>query len=193
MNWQFLYSIINYGKKYWFSWKPNIPLSFNFYELNFPWLQEKFPHFTWPWRIFFSDHFVTCGDYVKVDIFKTHFKGSCMDYCSSKPIRCWVQALRADTSGRGLGIHLWIVWAWPLAIFIGEKRNSAYIPSHIKLGHPVLYSYSDKKLYSFAPSVDFVASGMPTSKNQHWQGRRYRPLNPKRPITRRSMSKNLEI
>ena len=52
MNWKFL-SIINYGKKDWFSWKPNIPLSFNFYELNFPWLQEKFPHFTWPWRIFF--------------------------------------------------------------------------------------------------------------------------------------------
>ena len=117
-----------------------------------------------------------------------------MDYCSSKPIRCRVQALRADTSRRGLGIHPRLVWAWPLAIFIGEIRNRTYNPSHIKLGHPVLYPYSNKKLYSFPASVDFVASGMPTRKNQHWEGRiRYRHLNPKRPITWRSRSKNLEI
>ena len=33
---------------------------------------------------------------------------------------------------------------------------------------PVLYPYSDKKLCSSPPSVDFFASDMPTRKNKHW-------------------------
>ena len=33
---------------------------------------------------------------------------------------------------------------------------------------PVLYPYSDKKLCSSPPSVDFFASDMPTRKNQRW-------------------------
>ena len=110
-----------------------------------------------------------------------------MDYCSSKPIRCRVQALRADTSRRGLGIHPRLVWAWPLAIFIGEIRNRTYNPSHIKLGHPVLYPYSNKKLYSFPASVDFVASGMPiNSQKPTLRGKKIQTSQPQK-------TNNLEI
>ena len=41
---------------------------------------------------------------------------------------------------------------------------------------PVLYPYSDKKLCSSPPSVDFFASVMPPRKSQHWRGRKYWPL-----------------
>ena len=33
---------------------------------------------------------------------------------------------------------------------------NGYNPCHIKLGHPMLYPYSDKKLCSCPPSVDFL-------------------------------------
>ena len=45
--------------------------------------------------------------------------------------------------------------------------GAGYNHRHIKLGQPMLYPYSDKKLCSCPPSVDFFASDMPTRKNQH--------------------------
>ena len=43
----------------------------------------------------------------------------------------------------------------------------------VKLGHPVQYPYSKKKLYCFSPSMNVFASDMPTGKNQHLGGRKY--------------------
>ena len=35
----------------------------SFKDLNFPWLEAKFPDFPWPWRIFSPDHFLTSGNH----------------------------------------------------------------------------------------------------------------------------------
>ena len=45
----------------------------------------------------------------------------------------------------------------PRIALLNTAKFSIYNPRHIKFGHPVLYSYSDKKLCSFPPSVDFFA------------------------------------
>ena len=78
--------------------KTQHPLVVQLLRIKFSLTPREFPSLYLTLKnFFFSDHFLTCGDFVKVDIFKTLFKESCMDYCSSKPIRCRVQALRADT------------------------------------------------------------------------------------------------
>ena len=45
----------------------------------------------------------------------------------------------------------------PRIALLNTAKFSIYNPRHIKFGHPVLYSYSDKKLCSFPPNVDFFA------------------------------------
>ena len=46
-------------------------------------------------------------------------------------------------------------------------------PRQIQLGHPVLYPYSDKTLYSLPPSTDFFASEMQQQQHHHQQQKFY--------------------
>ena len=61
----------------------------------------------------------------------------------------------------------------PRIALLNTAKFSIYNPRHIKLGHPVLYPYSDKTLCSFPSSVEFFSSDIATCKNQHWAARKH--------------------
>ena len=122
------------------------------------------------WNLILRIHINVSSSFLFEEIFKNLFNSQSQYWKASVAkarffgLRCLANSINeryeVDNGLRTLPTDLSVCIFFhchPRIALLNTAKFSIYNPRQIKLGHPVLYPYSDQRLCSFPPSVDFFA------------------------------------